>query len=335
MPTDAQRFRLRLARATGLTDDAITAAWPDWWSDEADSSSSAQAELRFSLARKLGLDPGSLLGDEEPRFVWRDDAKYKNFSGSDQAERPAITSFGISVGRLLLKGVPEGRSIVGLDAVEIRNSILANQPFVRLQDLLGLLWGVGIPVVHLRVHPLAAKRMCAMAVAMGGRHAILIAKDYQYPAATIFHLAHEIGHIALGHVGQEGAVIDMADIEDRGKAVDGEEDAADRYALALLTGNPDFEVHKEGRGRNAVNLAGEVLKQGPANHIEPGTLALCYGYATGEWGTVQAAMKTIYTQASPVWMAVNRIANNEMEWENLSHDNASFLQAIMGGRLGK
>src|SRR4051794_15887231 len=62
-------LRLRLRRL-GLSDDAISAAWPQWWSADAEASPSARAELRFGIARRLGLDPRSLLGEQdEPRFL--------------------------------------------------------------------------------------------------------------------------------------------------------------------------------------------------------------------------------------------------------------------------
>src|SRR5437588_12250307 len=58
----------------GLTRQAVDAAWPAWWSEEAEASASARVELRFSVARKLGLDPRSLLEDpSQPRFVWHDE----------------------------------------------------------------------------------------------------------------------------------------------------------------------------------------------------------------------------------------------------------------------
>ncbi len=65
MTESAADFKARLIQRTGLTDDAVTAAWPDWWGQEAEVSASANAELRFSLARKLGLDARTLLGEQE------------------------------------------------------------------------------------------------------------------------------------------------------------------------------------------------------------------------------------------------------------------------------
>ena len=90
----ARKLRSRL-RELGLSSAAIEAAWPGWWSDEANSSLSAQAELRFGVARRLGLDPRSLLDDREaPRFMWREEARFKHLSGEGELEQAGITSFG-------------------------------------------------------------------------------------------------------------------------------------------------------------------------------------------------------------------------------------------------
>lgn len=329
---DASVFRKNLSTATGLTQEALDAAWPEWWSDVADASPSAQAELRFSLARKLGLDPTALIEDAQPRFIWNDAAKYKNFAGDADREQPAITSFGVSVGKILIFATPEVRPIFGMTASDIRRALLFRAPFIRLEDLLSFLWGVGTPVAHLRVHPLSAKRMHAMALRDGNRSAILVAKDASYPASTVFHLAHEIGHISLGHVPKGGGIVDME--PPSGDDQDNEELAADRFALELLTGSPDLTIEKIGQGRSAKALAGEALKVGPENNIEPGTLALCYGYSTGEWDTANAALRHIYAYSAPIWETINQVANHQLNWQLLSDDNASYLRAILGGMHG-
>lgn len=50
-------------RKVGFSSDAIEAAWPSWWSDDISASPSSRAELRFALARKLGLSAKPLLGE--------------------------------------------------------------------------------------------------------------------------------------------------------------------------------------------------------------------------------------------------------------------------------
>lgn len=329
LTSNTDEFRIRLVKSTGLTDSAITAAWPEWWSDAADASPSAQAELRFSLARNLGLDPVTVLGDEAPQFIWDDSAKYKSFKGDDQRDKPAITAFGKSVTRMLVKTVAQTVPLVGLPASQLRQSILKGNQYVGLVELLAMLWAFGTPVLHLRVFPLPAKKMSAMVTRFQDRYAILLAKDATYPAAIAFYLAHEIGHIACGHVVAGSSLIDM-DNEGAAQDQDPEELEADKYALELLTGDPDFKIEKQGLGRSARELANQALTMGHERRIEPGTIALCYGFATGEWPTAQAALQHIYSQAMPAWEVINRIATQQMNWANLSDENIHFLKAVMG-----
>lgn len=330
MASDINDFKKRINRTTGYSESAINAAWPEWWSKEAEDSPSAEAALRFSVARKLGLDPRSLQDDTGPRFMWDDSAKYKRFQG-DEIEHRAITSFGTSISRILSKGIFTRKSIVGYSAATIRESILQNSTFVRLQDLVGLLWSVGIPIIHLRVHPLAAKHMSAMAVSVNNDFAVLMAKDTQYPAPMAFNVAHEIGHICLGHINSDSALVDMEDSLDGTKDdKDNEEIASDRFAIELLTGSPDFSLKIQGSGSNPEELAKQVLALAPELRIEPGTLALCYGYATNNWATVQNSLKIIYSQPAPAWMFINKTAKSQLNWDEIGDDNSSFLQAVMG-----
>jgi hypothetical protein len=262
--------------------------------------------------------------------MWDDSAKYKRFQGNE-AEHRAITSFGTSISRILSKGVLHKKPLVGYSASTIRESILQNSPFVRLQDLVGVLWGVGIPIIHLRVHPLAAKHMTAMAVSVNDDFSVLMAKDTQYPAPMAFSVAHEIGHICLGHINSGSAIVDMEDSLEGGKDdKDNEEIASDRFAIELLTGNPEFSLTIRGNGNNPEELASQVLSLAPELRIEPGTLALCYGYATNNWATVQSSFKIIYTQPAPAWKFINQTAKQQLNWDEIGDDNGSFLQAVMG-----
>ncbi len=324
---DSETLRWWLHHA-GYSETVISAAWPAWWSEDAEGSASAQAELRFSLARKLGLDPRKLLEDEVPRFIWRN-AKFKHLSTESEMERGAISAFGSSVGRLLVAGTPPVASIVGIDAKKLRESILATQPFVRLVDLLGLCWGVGIPVIHLRIFPLSAKRMCAMTVRIRDRFAILLARDSEYPAHATFYLAHEIAHVALEHVKDGDALVDLTDPLDSATETDGEELAGDRYALELLTGSPEITISAKTQRFTGAQLADNLLKTGPLVGIEPGTLALCFGYTTGDWGKAYAALKLIYTKPRPVWSSINKIAIGQLDWSAIPEDHELFLRAII------
>ena len=317
-------------RSLGISEAAIEAAWPEWWSEAAEPSISAKSELRFSLARKLGLDPKSLLEDE-PRFVWNDEAKFKRLTTETEQERAAIVSFGASVGRILLSATP-GTVSLQKDPSVYRDLILTRSPYVALPDLLALCWSLGVPTIYLRVFPLRAKRMSAMVVRVGERFAILLAKDANYPSPIAFYLAHELGHAALGHIENNAAVVELGDtlVEQSG---DVEEIQADRYALELLTGMaaPMFEA--KGSRFNAPAIANVAVNSAAELRIEPGTIALCFGHSTGAWQRVFSALRMIYVSPNAVWKDVNRVAFSQLDWPALSDDSASFLRTLMGGEF--
>lgn len=329
----ATRLRKRL-KAIGLSDPAINAAWPTWWSDDADASSSARAELRYSIARKLGLDPHSLLEDESaPRFVWKDVARFKHLSGESDAEKWAITSFGRALGTILLAGTNVSPLIEDASASELRAAVLTSQPYVRLVDLISICWSVGIPTIHLRIFPWRQKRMVAMSVRVGGRNAILLGKDSLYPAQIAFYLAHELAHISLGHLAEESVIVDFESYPNPDPPAsfpDPEEAAADAFALEVLTGDPEPLVLPAAAGGGARSLARAALGAAADLRIEPGTLALCFGYSTGDWPTAIASLRYIYSSAKPVWREVNSIALRQLALPNLPDDTLFYLKNVLG-----
>jgi hypothetical protein len=324
---DAKGLRKEL-RGAGLSDSAIEAAWPAWWSDEADASPTARAELRFTLAKNLGLTATSLIGDRVD-FVWNDQARFKHLNAEDEASRAALTSFALAVGRTTINAAPPGKVLEEGDALAIRSLLLRQGQFVDLRGLLALCWGVGIPVMHLRVFPLNAKAMHATVVESGGRHAILLARDAQYPAPIAFTLAHELGHVCLGHLGTSQALIDM---DDPGSAERGdkEEEEADRFALTLLAGSPEPIILANIDNPSARALAAAVMEAGPPRGIEPGNLALCLGYQTGNWKAANAALPHIYKGRAPVWELVNRMALRELDFDAIGPEAGDYLQRVMG-----
>ncbi len=291
---------------------------------------SAKAELRFSLSRKLGLDPHSLLEEAgAPRFVWKDVARFKHLKG----ETSGITSFGVALGTVLVGATLAWRPVVGLSASEIRDALMDERPFIRLADLLALCWSVGIPTVHLRVFPWIHKRMAAMAVQVGARSAILLGRDSDYPAQIAFYVAHELAHFALGHVQTGNVVVDLESPTLSDAETDAEENAADRFALQVLTGQATPNVlSSTGRG-GAKSLADAAIGASEELGIEPGTLALCFGYSTKNWGIANAAMRHIYTAPKPVWQEVNNIAREQLAFDSIPADSQAYVSAVLGTEM--
>lgn len=330
-PRRASNLKKQL-HGLGLADSAIAAAWPSWWSADADSSSSARAELAFTIARGLGLDPASLLGDGEPRFLWQAEARFKHLTNEGDVELAGITSFGRSVAAALVSATPEGPPPPEISAAGLRARMLdAGRPYVDLADLLALCWTVGIPVAHLRVFPWRRKRMAAMAAAVTNRAAVLLAKDATYPPAIAFYVAHELGHVLLGHLSADRMIIDLGD---PGVAItpgeDDEEREADAFALELLTGDPRPQVVVEGATANATRLAHAATQVSGERRIDRGVIAQLYGYATGNWEVATGALKVIYGDGRPVWVEVNAIARRSLDFDRLPDEAARFLDAVLG-----
>lgn len=327
MTSEAKRLRQEL-KGAGISDSAIDAAWPSWWSDDLDSSPSGRTELRFTLARKLGLSPRPLLG-ERVEFVWKDRARFKHLATKDQLRQDALSSFGVTVGRLLLQAI-QGGPPPSVDPLTLRSAVLKASNYVDLQSLISFGWAIGIPTIHLRVFPLEQKSMHAMVVEDKGRYAILLGRDATYPAPVAFTLAHELGHVMLGHLANSVALVDMDDDEDR-ETVDPQEEQADEYAITLLTGTPDPQITTSTESYNAPMLANAALDAGQRHRIEPGSLALCLAHRTDRWPVAMASLRYIYTTSKPVWQEVNMIARNQLNFDALTEESAEFLQNVMFG----
>ena len=323
---DADSLRAEL-REAGLSRAVVEAAWPQWWSDEAEASISARTELRLAVARNLGLAPKALIG-ERVDFVWRDRARFKHLIAGDGMPIAALNSFGTSVGRSLIEATEGTGHLVGLSAAQLRGILLE----MGVPDLPGLLtacWAFGVPVAHLHVWPLAQKAMHAMVVGQHGRHAILFSREASYPAMVAFTLAHEIGHIALGHVPADDILVDAEDPAGTADH-DEEEIAADHFALEVLLGDPDPDIRINFDTFNHAELADAVMRAGPEYGIDPGTLALAVAYRRNVWPVAMAAMRLIQPKPIVVSNLVNRVARSQLDLDRLGSDSAIFIERTLG-----
>lgn len=329
MPDSGATLRRELRQA-GLSARAIDAAWPEWWSKSAEESLSARNELRYTLARRLGISPRSLF-EGPPRFTWRDDAKFKSLGTTSESEQTILTSFGVSLGRIAVQGTPPPQASLLADPSLLRAAIMSGSAYVQLNNLLAACWSFGIPVLKALVLPLSHKRMHAMTVATFGRFAIILGHDNKFPARAAFTVAHEIGHIALGHVGNASALLEIEDPLQHGSD-DTEEVEADRFALQLLTGDPDFSVAPGLAEFNPSMVAQAVQDEAPKRGVSPGMLALSLGHSTGKWAPIFSALKRLPDEYRPqdIGLLINKIASMQFDWEKLSDDQGAYLRAIMG-----
>lgn len=327
MATDAKALRQKLKDA-GLSKAAIDAAWPKWWSEEAAKSPAAQAELRFTVSRKLGLSPKSLFNEGDATFLWQHNAKFKSYTGGLDDERAAIVSFATSLGRLVLSAVDETHAHEVPAAGELRAAMLNHTEWVDVRALVAASWSLGIPIIYLKVLPLVAKRMSAMAVRVGDRSVILLARSYTKPSPVGFYIGHEIGHLHHGHVGEGDVLVDMGDVLKADS--DKEEMEADEFALELLTGSSKPTIDTGGIQVIGANLAQAAIDAAPTYRVEPGMIALCYGHQSGNWKSTWAALNLLYPSPINMWAAINKYALTQLDLSKVSTDSADYLRTVMG-----
>jgi Zn-dependent peptidase ImmA (M78 family) len=101
--------------------------------------------------------------------------------------------------KLALIGFATDQATVPKDPIASRVAILKKHPCVSLSALLSWCADAYIPVLH--IHKLPGKKMTGLVVREDGRFAIVLSRKGT-PAELLFHLAHELGHIARGHLSE-------------------------------------------------------------------------------------------------------------------------------------
>lgn len=324
----------------GLSKEMVDLSLPEWWISEDYESPSARAMASMLLARRLNLDPTTLLDDEVPiGFLHTGVSKFKHMRLANGARRDALVGFAIGVSRLLLSMAEEESShVVPADPLKLRKALISGRPFVSFGDVITACWSLGVPVLHLRVFPAQTKGVTAIAVKLSGRHAILVARESGFDAQYMFHVAHELGHIALGHLDDGGAIVD-ADPNDpankREELVDDEEErSADAYAQALLTGSPSFEVFgpEETRGRQRLGTARELAARAQQLSgelgVDPGHLVMVFGQSTEDWQLAFAAARLLPQQPHKPGTLVNRVMWQQLGEPHGDQQSIAFLQAV-------
>jgi transcriptional regulator with XRE-family HTH domain len=130
---------------------------------------------------------------------------------------------------------PVQAGVLPREASDLRDAVLGDDAEqITLESLLRWTWDQGIVVVPMASGP----GFQAAAWYVEERPVIVLRLRNDFSAQWLFTLAHEIGHLVLGHVGTDSARVE---ITEPGKvADDDQEDAANTFAKSLLA--PDSEA---------------------------------------------------------------------------------------------
>jgi hypothetical protein len=300
---------------------------PSWWDDAAAETEGGYAEALVLLSRHLGIDLDGL---------WNEDAalalnesvgcKFKKTKSVETSELSIARALGTQVAKLVALGAPAPVGLPG-SAKEVRQEILdSGRPWVDLEGLVDLCWSRGVAVVPFSVLPTGAKKMDGFSARIDSRPVIVICRRDRFCARLLFILAHELGHLVLGHLHSNSALVDEAV---RKNAEDDEEKAANRFALEVLTGSPEMRVLATGTWPSATQLAAEVKQLGKRLGIDPGHCALNYAHSMGSqfFPVGQAALKLLEPEGDAQGMLRRKLIER-LDWSTLPQDGAEFLMRV-------
>lgn len=302
---------------------------PSWWSDEAAGTSAGLSQVLLLLARRLGLDYAALRDDAAALVAASGPAfKLKKSTANLDARAVATTArVATHVARLVAHAAPAATVPWLNRAADIRKAILATRACVDLAGLIDHCWNSGIVVLHLEFPK--ARQLHGLAVRVAGAPVVVLFDGRKPTAWSLFVLAHELGHLALGHLAEDGVLVDEQ--IDEG-SVDAEELAANRFAIEVLTGAPDWHPDASGRWPNAVGLAESARRLGASRRIDPGHVVLNFGRhvqtnGAPAWGLVGAALKHIDPEGDgPV--LVRRALVERLRWDELNDDAREYVERL-------
>ncbi|CAE6888741.1 Peptidase_M78 domain-containing protein [Pseudomonas marincola] len=325
--TDIQSIYSAL-REQGLTRQKLSHILPEWLTSDVEATPSGAQQVKLYLARALSLRIRSI-SETPPRieFDLPDERRFKRSAKTTDADIEVAVALAQSASRIALSAL-EKNYVPLPPASDIRAHLLKQgNRWVGLTQLIEYCWSCGIPILHLAT-PLLGKKMDGIAMSIKGRPSIVLSSKRQY-GYLLFHLAHELGHIALGHLSDNGAIVD--DEIKEGNNV-GERDLqeleADRFAIELLTGNANTCIKLQRRVKAPV-LARMAIEYGENNQIDPTHVLLNLAHNDRAlYPLCISAIKSISDSVSDQSRITSSAGSHLIS--GLSSDNEHLLRSLIG-----
>ncbi|WP_181357637.1 ImmA/IrrE family metallo-endopeptidase [Stenomitos frigidus] len=269
----------------------------------------------------------SLLSDDQPVQVkLLPDTKFK-YHLQQQADIPDTSHrLASRVAELVAYGVKTPFVTISKDVNQVRSEILQDHPQINLESILNYCWKHGVAVVYFNDYPENTRKITGMIQWQCDRPVIVLSSKKTYPAWLAFHLAHELAHLALGHI-KAGILID--DEIDQ-NSDDGEETAANLFAVKLLVNDLDncFDGQEVTSGKK--HLKNKINKRLQADStVDPCALAFNYAWHTGNYKFANKAVDEL-NPAQNGHQIINQFLENHIDWESLTDDNSDHLDKILG-----
>lgn len=336
MTAPSARMLYQTVGLLGLTKAQARRLLPAWWAPEVEAQEGGVAELGMFLSRRLSLDlPSLFAGRVVPKGAVTQVA-YKHRSGTAPEKFVAASYIAASLAQAVLEAFPIPYTPLPPTARALRDAARAHSSgeLVGFDALLALCWESGIPVVPLPHLPVGVRKMDGAALRVGTRPVIVIAKRQSSRAWLSFILAHEMGHLALGHIAPGSTLIDVALHESAtyatDSAQDAEESAADQFSLDVL-GGPDLAAalrHWPAR-ESAPGLAVAARQLGQRLGVEPGHVILRHAFASKRWADATNALRFLSEDLDPASQLLDQL-RTRLDLDLLADDMQELIENVTG-----
>ncbi|MGF1933758.1 MAG: ImmA/IrrE family metallo-endopeptidase [Nostoc sp. ChiQUE02] len=311
----------------GLNQDYVRSnGLPSWWNDELNNKSYGVLEGAGYIADNLNLDLKTLLvAEEEIKFNSPPPTKFKQHN-SQNKDHPYVAQALVSrVVDLIAYGTEVNFKPLPVNVNEIRTEILKNHTTINLISLLEYCWSKGIAVAYFSHFPENTKKFAGLIQWQFSRPIIILTSKHKYSARLAFDLAHELAHLALGHL-KEGILIDEKIESDSN---DNEENEANKFATQLLLGDCDNclgDKHFHNNGHLLKHARNKAIEN-PS--VEVDSIVLNNAWHNSNWGLAQKALEKIGFTVD-AQQIINEYLADRLDWDNFNDENYQYLEKVLG-----
>ncbi len=329
------RDLLARLRTIGLTRAQVGALMPAWWDAGAASSGAGAWEFALMISRRLGLDAVALAqGDIQP-LGHVPAPRFKHTARVSPEDLGPASRIAAALAKAIVAAMPERPPVAPATADQVRHALLTGPTQrVDFDSLLAFAWQLGIPVIPLPYLPTGVRKMDAAALRIGHRPVIVIARRNDSKAWLSFILAHELGHILLGHIPDDGAIVEGS-IQDTSafeaeSQLDVQEREANAFAHAVLGGqDADLALAKWSPRASMMELVDAALTAAPMLHTAPGHLILRYAFLTRRWVEAAMALRFMADDLDAQSTLTKRLAG-EIDTGAIADDLQDFVEQVTG-----
>lgn len=315
----------RLSRAGFKGDFVRSAILPDWWDDSCADNLSVLPDIEVRVARFLDRSIDEIRNPSAslvaPSYAG---AQLRRVRDIDHDRLGPAIHTALRIASAVIRSLRNPTQPVAIpskDALNWRQQIHPTVRAVTLDDLLGDLWGRGIPVIPIDALP--APRFQGLACVVEGHPVILLGHKNDEPGRVAFIVAHETGHIAMGDCAPGQPVVDeeeeVADTTDM-------ERSADLFAQRLLVGG---DTPPQIGGFDYRQLAQQAFAQEHATGADASFLIFSWARFNGDYTKASMAVKALY-RGSGARLKLRQHFDQHVDIDTATESDRSLLRCVYG-----